>query len=98
MDMLQMQVTERALDFETIPANGLQMGATCDEGHVVSRRSHSSAEIAPDSPCRHYSDAHNFVLAQPCRFQLDFPLSPASHAMRHALPSTRSSRPFWLIS
>jgi hypothetical protein len=48
-----MQVTERALDPETISADGIAMGTAHNEGHFVPSRSQPAAKIAPDCASCH---------------------------------------------
>jgi hypothetical protein len=53
-----MKVAKRALYTQAIAANGVAMRATRNEGHVVSGRGDSPAEITSDGARRHDRHPH----------------------------------------
>jgi hypothetical protein len=53
-----MQVTECTLDPETISVDGVTMGATHNESHLVPSRSQPPVEIATDCASCHNRYAH----------------------------------------
>jgi hypothetical protein len=85
VEVLKMKVAEGALYAQAIAANRIAMRATRNEGHVVSGRGHSPAEITSDGARRHDRHPH----AAPSAAKIFAPASP---------PSTREGQQAGLIS
>src|SRR5499427_833400 len=76
VEILEMKVAKRALYAQAIAANGIAMRATRNEGHVVSGRGHSPAEITSDGARRHDRHPH----AAPSAAKVFAPESPPTTA------------------
>jgi hypothetical protein len=53
-----MEIAMRALDLEAFLADGIPMGASGDERHIMAGCRHSPAEISADRPCCHKRNSH----------------------------------------